>query len=171
MRPSGRAEKGERMARMMGALHRSAPPRSGQVPSFWIRTTHSHTARRLVFLGFLSGQPRLVCSLEMPRRNNCLCVTVSHRILFFLQRDGFKRMDSERGRLYHLPFSRDAASVVSRFLWKQLNELKVKLVLKTFQVRLGIGNVCCIEIDCFLNAHRQIRRRIYRSPSYIQMTL
>ena len=38
-------------------------------------------------------------------------------------------------RLYHLPFTRDAASVVSRFLWKELNDLRVKVVLRAFQVR------------------------------------
>lgn len=43
--------------------------------------------------------------------------------------------ESERSRVYHLPFSRDAASVVSRFMWKQLNELRVKAVVRSFEVR------------------------------------
>ncbi|CAM9214804.1 unnamed protein product [Scytosiphon promiscuus] len=44
-----------------------------------------------------------------------------------------QRSDSEKARLYHLPFTRDAASVVSRFMWKQLNDLRVKVVLRAFQ--------------------------------------
>lgn len=45
-----------------------------------------------------------------------------------------QRSEVPRARLYHLPFTRDAASVVSRFMWTELNELRVKSVLKAFQV-------------------------------------
>ncbi|CAM9363341.1 unnamed protein product, partial [Ectocarpus sp. 6 AP-2014] len=44
-----------------------------------------------------------------------------------------QRPEVESTRLYHLPLTRDAASVVSRFMWKELNELRVKVVLRTFQ--------------------------------------
>lgn len=39
--------------------------------------------------------------------------------------------------MYHLPLTRDAASVVSRFMWKELNDLRVKVVLRAFQVSGG----------------------------------
>ncbi|CAM9958687.1 unnamed protein product [Ectocarpus sp. 13 AM-2016] len=44
-----------------------------------------------------------------------------------------QRPEVESTRLYHLPLTRDAASVVSRFMWKELNELRVKVVLRAFQ--------------------------------------
>lgn len=52
---------------------------------------------------------------------------------------------AERTRLYHLPFTRDAASVVSRFLWKELHDLRVKVVLRAFQVR-GSRVCCCCSL-------------------------
>lgn len=51
--------------------------------------------------------------------------------------------------MYHLPFSRDAASVVSRFLWEKLNDLKVKVVLRSFQVGVNYG-VCVIILSLFV---------------------
>lgn len=76
----------------------------------------------------------------------------AHAILFFIPfsqcvhvyvrrrnatRDVFphcQRSEAERTRLYYLPLTRDAASVVSRFMWQELNDLRVNTVLKAFQV-------------------------------------
>ena len=45
-----------------------------------------------------------------------------------------------------LHLTRDAASVVSRFLWKVLNDLRVKVVLRAFQVRGIQGSDCCLAV-------------------------
>lgn len=50
-----------------------------------------------------------------------------------LQAEPLPPPEPERASLYHLPFTRDAASVVSRFLWKELNDFRVKVVLRAFQ--------------------------------------
>ncbi|CAN0122275.1 unnamed protein product [Discosporangium mesarthrocarpum] len=53
------------------------------------------------------------------------------------QSSGFNNLPSwdteAASQLYHLPFSRDAASVLSRFLWKNLSTHRLRSVIETFE--------------------------------------